>query len=293
VSPAPASLQPSTAADLLERFRLSGGDPDRLIMVGGGAGLHWLTAVADGDPAVAEAPLRTRDVDFQFDRTENDTDTTALIETFASAIGGRVAWPGIDHATPEIAHVLVPDYFGLDEPLIVDFLVDVVGIDPEEIARHAEVVDVEASDGSHVDIRLAHPVHVLLSVVENYLRLPQRRNDETLSRVDRLLPVVRTYISRVAREASTETTDREIARELEHDARWSMQTLLDKSATPKYANFTLDTGRDLIEAIPEPEHAPVKAKFWEEEYPRRRDKIDRRRSAVVNRRDASGKHPSG
>lgn len=184
--------------------------------------------------------------------------------------------------------MLVPDYFGPDDPLIVDFLVDVVGIDPGEIAKHAEIVDVEASDGNHVDIRLAHPVHVLLGVVENYLRLPKRRNDETLSRVDRLLPVVRHYISRVARVATTET-DQETVRAFEKDARWSMQTLLEKSATPQYANFTLDTGRDLIEAIPEPVDAPVKAKFWDEEYPRRRQAVERRREASISRRNAPGK----
>lgn len=260
-----------------------------MIMVGGGAGLHWITAVADGNDSAAEIPLRTRDIDFQVERTENGPAPTMTIKMFANAVGGRVTWPGIDHATPEIAHVLVPDYFGADDPLIVDFLIDVVGIDPGEIARHAEIVDVEASDGSHVDIRLAHPVHVLVGVVENYLRLPQRRNDETLSRVDRLLPVVRHYISRVAQVAATDLIDAESARELEHAARWSMQTLVEKSATPRYANFTLDTGRDLLGAIPEPQDAPVAAKFWAEEYRRRVDKVDRRRRAATNRRNASKK----
>ena len=289
MSPAPASLQPSTAADLLERFRLAGGNPGRLITVGGGAGLHWITAGANGDDSAAGISLRTRDNDFQFHRSGNDPSPTATIDMFAHAVGGRGTWPGIDHATPEIAHVLVSDYFGPEEPLIVDFLVDVVGIDPGEIARHAEIVDAEASDGSHLDIRLAHPVHALLGVVENYLRLPQRRNGEPLSRVDRLPPVVRTCISRVAREAVTETTDREVARELEHDARWSMQTLAEKCAIPRYANFTLDMGRDLIEAIPEPEDVPVKPKFWDQEYARRGEKVDRRRRAVTNSRNASGK----
>lgn len=71
MSAAADSLQPNTAADLLEQYRLAGGDPNRLIMVGGGAGLHWSFAFAadagseSADSAAEEIPLRTRDIDFQ------------------------------------------------------------------------------------------------------------------------------------------------------------------------------------------------------------------------------------
>lgn len=289
MSPAAASLQPNTAADLLEQYRLAGGDPDRFIMVGGGAGLHWDFAFAadssgdSADSAAEETPLRTRDIDFQIEGINDDPEPMATVEAFAAAIGGRAVRPDVEHATPELAHVVVPDYFGPDDPLIVDFLVDIIGLDSRKVAKHAETLLTETSGGDSVEFRVAHPVHVLLGMVENYIRLAARRTDATLARVDRLLPVVRRYIVRTATSATDPGMDRETARHLECDARWSMQTLLRKCATQRYARFTLETGRDLLVAIPGQADAPVKSEFWDEEYPRRLQAVDQCRGRIKKR----------
>ncbi|MDZ7749419.1 MAG: hypothetical protein U5K43_11880 [Halofilum sp. (in: g-proteobacteria)] len=280
-----SSLDPHTVADLLERFRSAGGDPSRLIMVGGTAGLQWGLSVPDGHGGedLTTSPLRTTDVDFQVDRLNRRPKPQAEIERFAEAVGGHVIWPSMDDATPEIARVEIPGHFGPDDDLLVDFLPHVVGLKARDVAKHAELLEAAASDGNSVDLRVAHPVHVLLGLVENYLRLPARRNEETLARIDRMIPVVRQYI-RAAAEAGADREAGPEARRAEHDARWSMQELLKQSATARYAEFTRDTGRDLTDAIPERQDAPVKPRFWEREYPSLGAKIQRRREAAMKRK---------
>jgi len=274
--PPGSSLDPQTIADLLTRFRDRGGDPDRLIVIGGAASVHWAVALMPD----SDVPFRTVDLDFQMQAPHG---FEKLLERFADAVGGELALPGREHHTPELAHVEIPDFYGPSDNLIVDFLPGPYGLRAHDVERRARYVDVEAGDGRVLQVRMAHPVHLLVGTAENYMRLPRYRHEAILIRVDGLISVVRRYLGQVAQEAAASRGDSAENRRMERDARWSMQQLLRLSAKPAYADYHRDTGRDLTDAIPTKDEAPVDPKFWASEYPQRVAMIRARRQASLQR----------
>jgi len=200
-----------------------------------------------------------------------------VITAFAKAVNGIVHWPGIDNHTPEIAIVEIPDYFGPDESLEIDFLPGVHGLSPKETDKHADYVALYGPSGEKIGYRVIHPVHVACNIVENYVKL-NRRSTTNLDRLRSILPVIQQYIAESAKRAY-ETGEAALA----EDARWSIRTLLKQSNSVDYAQFTHDTGIDLLDAIPHREDAPIDGLFWDREYGRLAKAVKKRREKLRTR----------
>lgn len=257
---------------LLLAYHEQGGDTSRFVVIGGSAAYSWYVAVVGDDHAPV---MRTTDIDFQIQHDTPKRD----IEAFARAVNGRVHWPGVDHHTPEFAIIEIPDHFGPGESLEIDFLPCVHGLHRGETFKRADYVSyTDAHSSKQIGYRVIHPVHVLCNIVENYLKL-QRREQANLERLRALIPAVRTYIEQQATYAA-ETGEKSHA----SDVRWSIRTLLRQSSSPDYAEFTLDEGVDLLDAVPEQKAAPIKGLFWSREYPALLREVKSRRDAVRARR---------
>ncbi|MFP4129720.1 MAG: hypothetical protein ACLFSJ_03160 [Halorhodospira sp.] len=283
-----ASLQ-NTIAQILTAYRDAGGDVEDFILIGGNAGYQWYFALADEQDLNIEDghPLDTRDIDFHL-RSGSQQETSTRIEALAEAIGAQVQRPSLGDATPELARLEIPDFFGPDEPLMIDILPSPHGLDAGEIERHAERLYYLAEDGADgtqtFEYPVLHPVHVVIGLCENYIKLPSKRNELTLERIRALLPIVQRYLTRQGQSAGPPEPGEEPQYGQERkETRWGIQTLMKYSANPRYASLFVEHGIDLTTAVPDSDEVPLNPEFWELEMPKLRRAVERRRQAAKNR----------
>jgi hypothetical protein len=167
------SLKPEDAAALIEQTRSPG-----TVLVGGQAVAFW----ARYFDIPAKLPALTRDIDYLGTRTE------------AKLASDRLSFPNdlklasFDDATPNTASLTVK-MAGNPEPVIIDYLSGVVGLDAKQIRSSA----VEVEFRGH-RLKILHPLQLLQAKFWNLYRLPEKRTAEGVERARLAVEIASAYV---------------------------------------------------------------------------------------------------
>jgi len=166
------TLKPGDAARLIRQTR-----SERTVLVGGQAVAFWIEYF--GIPSRLAA--LTADIDFLGTRRD------------ARSASARLSLPHRLHlAAPEDlpnTATLAVDLKGHPEPVRIDFLSGVMGVDSAEIARSAVTVAVEGGT-----LKVIHPVPLLKSKIWNLHRLPGKRSAAGIEQARLAVAIVAAYL---------------------------------------------------------------------------------------------------
>jgi hypothetical protein len=256
--------------DMVRRVLASAG-PD-VVLVGGQALAFW-AGFYDVDQPEGLDPAVSRDVDFFTPNPAN----AAPLAAFARAIGGRT------HVMPRAALTSLvgqavapaPD----DRSYNVDLIHRVVGLDHDEIERHAVEVTLPGGEDS---LRILHPLHVLQSRNANLHLLPGKQDDIGRKQFVLAIDVARAYLEdRIAAiEAlhglSERQRERQVLSAVHRVLEWTKEDAARKNAERH--------GVHLADAIPAWRIASPA--FWTDQWPHLRARMSPAYAAECERRHA-------
>lgn len=169
------SLKPEDAAVLIEQTRSDG-----VVLIGGQAAAFWINYF-NIKPRLAAL---TRDIDYLGTKTE------------AKRASARVKFPHrlkiatLDDATPGTA-LLSVDMAGYPEPVLIDYLAEIIGVSSNEIAKSA--VTIEFQDEP---LRVIHPLQLLQAKIWNLYRLAEKRTPEGIEQARLAIEIVFAFVER-------------------------------------------------------------------------------------------------
>lgn len=167
------SLKPEDAARLIAQT-----SSENTVLIGGQAIALWCRQYGI-EPRL---PVLTEDVDYLGTKAE------------ARRISARLKIPHtlriatFDDATPNSALLRV-ELEGRPEPVLVDYLAGIVGVNSRDLERSAVVVEYEGAS-----LRVIHPVLLLESKISNLYLLENKRTREGLEQARLAIQVVAAYI---------------------------------------------------------------------------------------------------
>lgn len=167
------SLKPEDAARLIAQT-----SSENTVLIGGQAIALWCKQYGI-EPRL---PVLTEDVDYLGTKSE------------ARRISARLKIPHtlkiatFDDATPNSALLRV-ELEGRPEPVLVDYLASIVGVNSKDLERSAVVVEYEGQT-----LRVIHPVLLLKSKISNLYLLENKRTREGLEQARLAIQVVAAYI---------------------------------------------------------------------------------------------------
>lgn len=167
------SLKPEDAAKLIGQT-----NSPHTVLIGGQAIALWCKRYGI-DPRL---PVLTEDVDYLGTRAE------------ARRISARLKIPhtlkiaNLDDATPNSALLLV-ELEGYPDPVMVDYLASIVGVDTKELERSAVVVEYEGEK-----LRVIHPLLLLQAKIWNLYHLENKRTREGIEQARLAIQVVAAFI---------------------------------------------------------------------------------------------------
>jgi len=142
---------------------------DGLVLVGGQALNFWAEqlGIATPNSSGSFGPALSADIDF--------LGTAAEAQAFAEAIKGKILIAGLEDHSPNVALVT----FDLDgETHEIDFLRHLKGFTPRELDEVWDKASVVELEDATPKLRIMHPMHCLLSQLENVYGMPLNRRDE-------------------------------------------------------------------------------------------------------------------
>ena len=230
---------------------------DKTVLVGGQAVAFWA-----GYFGIKSAlPVLTSDIDYIGTATEARRASARL--DFAH----RLKIATLDDATPNTA-VITVTLRGYEEPVLIDYLAEIIGLDSKQIQASAVVADLDS-----VRLRVLHPVQLLQSKIWNLHRLESKRTPEGFEQARLAIRIVAALIrARIKARA----TPREILRIVEAAGKFSA-TL---PAVKAYAEWRLDC----LAAIPKGAGNYLPAEFREKRWPQ----IKKHVASIRRRHIASG-----
>lgn len=164
---------------------------DGAFLVGGQALNLWAERYSAAPELVAYGPYTSKDIDYFGHRQ--------AAEKLAAALHGEVSYPTLDDMTPHTA-IVTADVAG--EHLVIDFIDNVLGVQPKKLKKLAVEISAPVKVGDKVGVVLIpvmHPLHCLQSRVANTIKL--RRSDDLAARqLQASVYVLREYLREMLRE---------------------------------------------------------------------------------------------
>jgi len=134
---------------------------EEAIVVGGQSINLWVEIYSDRLPEMLEdGPFLSKDIDFLHNRRAE----RALV----NALDGKLLFPSPGAHTPNAA-VFQGTING--QPLLIDFMHDVLGVKSEAIRRRSVTLEGSGPDGQPISISLMHPMHCFQSRLANINQL--------------------------------------------------------------------------------------------------------------------------
>lgn len=149
-----------------------------VVLIGGQAVAIWGAQLMTYLPA-GQAPVTSRDVDFQGERSD--------VELAAQLLGGRLYVPRFDDVTPQTGKAVFVDSEGYERTL--DFLAEPHGLIAEDVRRTAVPIRIAMEDGREIPLWVMHPERCLRSRVAN-TSLPGKRTALARRQLDAAIQLV-------------------------------------------------------------------------------------------------------
>lgn len=218
-------LTPFTPEDFFYVTSKVSEEPTRLVLVGGQALETWGT-VLNVPPPNGQTSSLTQDTDWLGDRSD--------AQWLAGLLGmdhTEVYTPSPDDPTPNTALVYLER--AESKVLLMDFLRCVTGLDNHEIDQLAAQIDVPSPDGSHVRLRVLHPLHCLVSRMANLSTHPSKRQGNGPAQAQWAVAIVQAYLERLVAAQAPEPQIRKACQKVAEMAEF-------KYAEYCYLNFAID-----------------------------------------------------
>ncbi len=181
-----------------------------------------------------EHPTATRDLDI----LGSSLDAQQLQELLSFTFDSKILIDTNDHASPNTAVISI-HLDGEEEPLIIDYLAFMEGLESKEVKARAIEFELPSSSGKgSYKIIVMHPLDVLISRVINIVRLPSKQHSRALAQVDIAIDMIRAWIRKLE-AAQQEILIQETAKEIIKFA----ESKDGKSALADY-------DKDVLKAIP-------------------------------------------
>jgi hypothetical protein len=230
-------LRPAHAADLIAQTCGQG-----TILVGGQAVAFWSAYFG----IRSRLPALTKDIDFLATRHDAKRAAAQL------RLPHKLKLATLEDPPPNIA-VLSVRLSGYPEPVLIDFLSGVVGLDSKDIVRSAVVVEIDK-----VRLAIMHPLQLLQAKLWNLYRLPVKRSPEGVEQARLSIGIAAGFIERQRRDGASQ---RELLEMVERVGRFAA------TAPARYARD--EQGLECLEAVPESilEKGVLPAAFHEKRWP--------------------------
>lgn len=246
----PLKLKAEDAAALIKNSH-----SEKTILVGGQAVSFWAAYYG----IRSDLPILTNDIDYL--GTASDARRASAALPFRHKL--RVAT--LSDATPNTALISV-ELDGYDEPILIDYLAQIIGLDTKQIQRSAVAVDFEGAS-----LQVIHPVHLLQSKISNLHHLKQKRTLEGKEQARLAIIIVSSFLSEfIASNAGV----REVLKVVELIGKFC--------ATTAAIEAQVQSGLDCLSAIPPTifEDRLLPPEFYERRWPQ----IQKMVNAGVSRR---------
>ncbi len=208
-------LKPEDAAFLIGQTR-----SEKSVLVGGQAVAFWARQF-DIRPRL---PALTVDIDFLATRAEAKRVAARL------TVRHVLKAAALDDNTPNSA-VLLVTLDNYPEPVLVDYMASIVGVDSKAVEKSA----VEVEFGGQ-PLRVIHPVHLLHSKIGNLYYLSSKRSEEGVEQARLSIGIAAAFLERA------KLTKRERLKAIEAIGKYSL------TAPARYAVETF--GLDCLKAVP-------------------------------------------
>jgi hypothetical protein len=208
-------LKPDDAALLIELTR-SGSS----VLIGGQAVAFWIRYFN----IESRLPGLTGDVDYLGTKAEAKRASSQL------KLRHRLNIATLDDATPNTA-VLSVDMEGYPDPVLIDYLASIIGIESKDIEKTAILVEFQGKP-----LRVLHPLLLLQAKIWNLYRLEEKRTPEGIEQARLAIEIAAAFI----READID--QKELLNAIEATGKFA-------ATTP--ARFARRYGLDCMQAIPD------------------------------------------
>ncbi len=209
------NLRPEDAALLIAQTR-----SEKTVLIGGQAVAFWIRQFRIR-PRLAAL---TVDIDFLGTKAEAKRISARL------KIPHKLRIATFDDNTPNSA-LLSVDLKGYPEPILIDYLASIVGVDSKAIEESAIVAEFEGQP-----LRVLHPLHLLQAKISNLYHLSAKRTPEGIEQARLAIEIAAAFIE----QAGVGQRDRLDA----------IETIGSFAATSA-ARFAADTyGLDCLKAVP-------------------------------------------
>lgn len=175
----------------------------------------------------------------------------------------EVHTPSFDDPTPNTALVYLER--AETQVLLMDFLRCVTGLENGEIDKFATPIEVPSPDGSHVTLRVLHPLHCLVSRMANLSTHPNKRQGNGPLQAQWAVAIVQAYLEKLV-GSSSESQIRKACQKVAEMAEF-------KYAEYCYLNFAIDP----LQAVTEHVLAAGGEGFVKNDWPRTLAKIEGKR----------------
>jgi len=168
------TLSPKDAAVLIRQTR-----SENTVLVGGQAVAFWI----DYFGISPRLPALTEDIDYLGTRRE------------AKLANARLEFPhkfkvGTPADLPNTA-LLSVNMDGYKDPILIDYLSGVIGVDSREIARSAVTVDIDGQA-----LKIIHPIQLMKSKLWNLYRLGSKRSAEGIEQARLSIEIVAAFLEK-------------------------------------------------------------------------------------------------
>ncbi len=208
-------LKPEDAAFLIGQTR-----SEKSVLVGGQAVAFW----ARQFNIQPRLPALTVDIDFLATRAEAKRISARL------NVRHELNVAAFDDNTPNSA-VLRLSLDGYPEPILVDYMASIAGVDTKAVEKSA----VEVEFGGQ-PLRVIHPLHLLQAKISNLYYLSSKRSQEGLEQARLSIQIVASFLEK--------------ARLTQRDRLKAIETIAKFSATTPAKYAAESFGLDSLEAIP-------------------------------------------
>ena len=228
------NLKPEDAALLIAQTRT-----DDIVLIGGQAVAFWI-GYFNIEPQLAAL---TRDIDYLGTKAEARRASARL------KVPHRLRIATLDDATPGTA-LLAVDMAGYPEPVLIDYLAEIVGVSSGEITRSAVTLEFQGEP-----LRVIHPLQLLQAKIWNLYRLAAKRTPEGIEQARLAIEIVIAFVERAG------MSQRDLLKTVETIGRFA-------ATTP--ARYARDHHRlDCLAAVPPSvfEHGMLPPAFHEKRWP--------------------------
>ena len=166
-------LKPEDAATLIAQTR-----SESAVLIGGQAVAFWIRYFR----IQPRLPALTEDIDYLGTKAEAKRVSSRL------KIRHQLKTATLDEHTPNSA-VLSVEMPGYPEPVLIDYLASVVGVESDAIKESAVVVEFEGET-----LRVLHPLHLLQTKIWNLHRLENKRSPEGVEQARLAIEIAAAFI---------------------------------------------------------------------------------------------------